>query len=95
MVNISQHHGNPFSIQPDSDIAITTDSVSQYVIVSIIHTTDINMIITTIIIILPLCVSKGDRLDVMVFVVLDKDSKDCVATKGCVDQEVALVHSHI
>ena len=49
--------------------------------------------ITTII--LPLCVSKGDRLDVMVFVVLDKDSKDCVATKGGVDQEVALVHSHI
>ena len=95
MVNISQHHGNPFSIQPDFDIAITTDSFCVPVIVSIIHTTDINMIITNIFIILPLCVSKGDRLDVMVFVVLDKDSKDCVATKGGVDQEVALVHSHI
>ena len=45
-----------------------------------------------IIIVLPLCVSEGDRLDVMIFVVLDKDSKDCVATKGGVDQEVALVH---
>ena len=48
-----------------------------------------------IIIVLPLCVSEGDCLDVMIFVVLDKDSKDCVATKGGVDQEVALVHSDV
>ena len=48
-----------------------------------------------IIVVLPLCVSEGDGLDVMIFVVLDKDSKDCVATKGGVDQEVALVHSDV
>ena len=47
-----------------------------------------------IIIILPLRVSEGDRLDMMVFVVLDKYSKDCVATQGCVDQKVALGDDH-
>ena len=49
-----------------------------------------NMIIIRIMI-LPLCISEGDRLDVMILVVLNKDSKDCVSTQGGVDQEIALV----
>ena len=43
------------------------------------------------IMILPLCISEGDRLDVMILVILNKDSKDCVSTQGGVDQEIALV----
>ena len=49
------------------------------------------IVATIIIVVLPLCVSEGDGFDVMVFVVLDKNPKDCVPTKGGVDQEVALV----
>ena len=42
------------------------------------------------IILLPLRVSEGDCLDMMIFVVLNENPKDCVASKSCVDQEVAL-----
>ena len=51
------------------------------------------IVITTIINILilsPLCVSEGDCLDMMILVVLNENPKDCVASKSCVDQEVAL-----
>ena len=40
--------------------------------------------------ILPLCISEGDCLDVMILIILNKDSKDCVSAQGCVDQEIAL-----
>ena len=50
--------------------------------------------IIMMIMILPLCISEGDRLDVMILVILNKDSKDCVSTQGGVDQEIALVHDH-
>ena len=55
--------------------------------INITTTTTIMIVIT---ILLPLRVSEGDCLDMMIFVVLNENPKDCVASKSCVDQEVAL-----
>ena len=81
---ISQHHGNgpkyetfgsPIFIEKDFDIFNMTMIIMMIIMIMI----------------LPLCISEGDRLDVMILVILNKDSKDCVSTQGGVDQEIALV----